>query len=199
MASGDSLDRPVLHSMQRDKRLMCTILAFSLRYLYAWTGSFVRRGGRAILVLGLASAIGCDELKRESASGAVTWQGRPLVEGRITFTPSAGEAVPVGGVITDGRYVLPNPPGLAPGEYTVRIFSRGGGAGERPRVPLMDFEHAQGGEQIPQQYNDRTTLKAQVTAGGSNTFDFDLTGTRNAPKQPGGRMTKGPKPRGPAS
>lgn len=132
-------------------------------------------------LLALAMLGGCDvgEPRQESVSGTVTWQGRPLDQGDITFSPANGAGLPVGSAIIGGAYGLPNPPGLAAGDYLVRIQSRAERATNAAGIP--DFGIADPSlsrEKIPGQYNDQTTLKAQVTAGGSNRFDFDLSGTR---------------------
>src|SRR5947207_14366077 len=71
----------------------------------------------------------------EPASGTVTWKGQPLDQGTMEFVPVGGEGLPVGALIHDGRYEVPRPPGLAPGSYQVRIFSRQGKAPARTDIP----------------------------------------------------------------
>ena len=119
-----------------------------------------------------------------SASGTVTWKGRPLEQGTIQFLPDGGQAPMVGGEIKDGQYVLPNPPGLLVGTYRVRINSRSGPAGPRD----SNLTDPRSKEQIPPEYNEKTTLKAEVIGGGSKTFAFELLdpGDRGGPL-PGGR------------
>jgi hypothetical protein len=139
-------------------------------------------------VLVLAALSGCGgEASRESVSGNVTWQGRPLDQGDITFTPAAGDGLPVGGVVAGGLYDLPNPPGLDPGDYLVRVQSRGQRAAHATGVPDFGIADPASAEKIPRRYNDETTLKARVTAGGSNRFDFDLNGTRKGAARGGTR------------
>ena len=52
-------------------------------------------------------------------TGTVTWKGQPLDQGSIQFLPEDGKGTMVGAEIRDGRYALPDPPGLAPGSYRV--------------------------------------------------------------------------------
>jgi len=124
----------------------------------------------------------------ESVSGTVTWQGKSLALGTISFVPAAGEDLSGSKVtITNGRYEFPNPPGLAPGSYKVRIHARSNSkknapVSEAPKgVPDFNPVDPLLQEQIPEKYNDETTLTAEVVKG-SNTKDFDLTGTRSAAK-----------------
>jgi hypothetical protein len=126
-----------------------------------------------------------------TVSGTVTWQGKPLPVGRITFVPAVEGEDKSGNntTITNGRYEVQDPPGLAPGSYKVRIRARGtkkqGPAGEIPK-DIPDFDPTADPllqEQIPEKYNDETTLTAEI-AQGSNTKNFDLTGTRSPEARP---------------
>jgi hypothetical protein len=130
------------------------------------------------LALTLAAA-GCGgEPRRESASGAVTLDGKPLDDGNIRFTPDAGDGLAVGSLVRDGRYSLPNPPGLAPGGYRVSITADGGSAAVAGVAPDSDLGRPGGAKgRIPARYNERTILRAEVTAGGANAFDYKLLGT----------------------
>ena len=107
-----------------------------------------------------------------SASGTVTWKGQPLDQGSIQFLPASGQGPMVGAEIRDGRYTLPNPPGLATGTYQVRINSRSGVNPTGP--PDTHLGDPKSKERIPAEYNEKTTLKAEGTGSGSKTFDFTL-------------------------
>jgi hypothetical protein len=127
--------------------------------------------------LTLVAVAGCGgESRHESVSGAVTLDGKPLDLASIEFRPEAGPGLAVGSMIEGGRYQLPNPPGLAPGRYRVRIVSVSDSA-VRPNQP-PDFDlgqpKAQKTERIPGRYHEQTTLQAEVTVG-ANSFDFPLT------------------------
>ena len=95
-------------------------------------------------------------------SGQVTFQGKPLDQGMIVFSPVDGQATLSGCPIKDGRYNVPPENGLAPGKYDVRITSSEGIA---PADPL---EMGIFTERIPPQYNSQTTLTAEVKESGEN-------------------------------
>src|SRR5262249_35255634 len=123
-----------------------------------------------------------------SVSGNVAWNGQPLDEGMIQFLSESGQGSMVGAEIRDGSYALPNPPGLAPGTYRVRINSRSGAGASPSGIPDMHLADPNSKERIPSQYNEKSTLEAEVSAGGPKTFDFDLTGqAAAAPSAPAGR------------
>jgi hypothetical protein len=121
---------------------------------------------------------GCSEksdgLPRLAVSGTVTLDGQPLPKGLIQFLPSSQQEVMSGGaVIEGGNYSIARNEGLLPGKYRVEITSSAGSEppppGEPPgpaRVTAKDV--------IPEQYNLKSTLTAEVKAGGTNTFEFPL-------------------------
>jgi hypothetical protein len=142
----------------------------------------------SLLVVGGCGGVGGVPSGESSVSGTVTWQGKPLPLGTISFVPAAGEDLSGSKTtITNGRYELPNPPGLAAGSYKVRIQARGNpkknATVSEPPKGVPDFNPVDPllQEQIPEKYNDETTLTAEL-AQGSNTKDFDLTGSRSAAK-----------------
>jgi hypothetical protein len=55
---------------------------------------------------------GCGDSRQLSVSGRVALDGKPLGDGQIAFVPASGPALPVGSLIKEGRYALPNPRGL---------------------------------------------------------------------------------------
>lgn len=130
--------------------------------------------GLASVLPALVAPVGCGEPRQESVSGRVTLDGQPLADGTIEFDPESGTGLALGGLIEEGRYALPNPPGLPPGRYSIRIRSRGGAAA-LPRKPDMDLTNPGAREQIPSRYNDATELHAGVAPGASNRFDFELS------------------------
>lgn len=127
------------------------------------------------------SLVGCnsaDGLPRESVSGTVSVEGKPLAKGLITFLPSDPD-VPTqgGGNITDGKYSIPKDQGLVPGKYKVVISA----PDDKPET-VVDKTNDMPGmpptlpkEVIPSRYNKESLLVAEVTAGGKNSFEYNLT------------------------
>ena len=108
---------------------------------------------------------------RLAVSGAVTFKGQPLDQGRIEFHPPKNNGTMSGAVIQNGRYEIPRDKGLAPATYEVRIYSydqKGGTAGAIPGEAGLGFK-----ERIAKKYNADSTLKADVKSG-QTTFDFSV-------------------------
>jgi hypothetical protein len=141
-----------------------------------------------------AAVAGCgpepDGVDRRAVSGAVTLDGKPLPKGDIVFNPT-GPGASAGGTINDGRYAIDRPLGPSAGPYQVLIYSvrptgRKVPDPEGPRGSTVD-EMA---NVIPERYNVKTGLKAEVTKDGTNRFDFDLTSAA-AKRNPGGGSRSG--------
>ena len=112
-----------------------------------------------------------------TVTGVVTMDGEPLAGVSVKFVPVGGRT---SSATTDGsgRYELTytrEVKGAEVGEHTVYITSQGSEGGGNPN------EETGGGGgavevftgTIPEKYNEKTELKATVTAG-SNTCDFPL-------------------------
>lgn len=65
----------------------------------------------------LAAAAGCQP-STASVSGSVSYNGKPIERGAITFTPSDGNGPAFGAMIEQGRYTVAK---AYPGKRTVRI------------------------------------------------------------------------------
>ena len=111
--------------------------------------------------------------KRHPVSGSVTYSGKPVVSGTITFGPTdAAKGTPDTATIgKDGSFQLER--GLAAGDYTVLITSY-----KRPIADIPPPEMAKLGDSnwaIPKKYTDVKTsdLKFTVKAQ-SNTAKFEL-------------------------
>jgi hypothetical protein len=119
--------------------------------------------GVALLILGAA---GCGSGERlASVSGSVTFEGQPIQNGYIVFEPTGGTGRPAGIAIVGGRYSL----GVAPGAHRVLItaFRPGGEVNYLGGPTQKQF--------LPEQYNAKSKLTAQVAEGKSGQFDFALT------------------------
>jgi hypothetical protein len=138
----------------------------------------IRAPFRLAVVATLATALsaGCgEEHAGSSISGQVLFQGKPLSQGTIEFSPAAGQTTMSGGEIKDGQYSIPPDKGLQPGAYDVRISSLEGGPGGPAPANEMPGEAPPPPKQlIPAQYNSKTTLKAEVKESGENKFDFTI-------------------------
>ncbi|WP_435009193.1 hypothetical protein P12x_000443 [Tundrisphaera lichenicola] len=145
----------------------------------------IRRHGTTLLLAFLATPLffslsGCDaptdDLPRQSVSGSVTLDGKPLASGSITFDPvGPGNANPVAGgaPISNGSYSLGAANGLTPGNYLVSIISGGDDAPSAAEAPGMPPRKAKK-DPIPAKYNTKSTLKVEVKAGDSSSKDFEL-------------------------
>jgi hypothetical protein len=65
----------------------------------------------------LFAAAGCGE-GGGTVSGEVTYDGQPVKNGYVSFTPADGKGAAVGGPITDGRYSVEKVP---PGKKVVKV------------------------------------------------------------------------------
>jgi hypothetical protein len=148
------------------------------------------RAGRfvALLVCGSITLGGCgksgDELPRQPVSGSVTLDGKPLERGTISFQPSTGLPTAAGVPISGGSYSISRDEGLVPGSYKVAISStpEGGPAKIDPATgtpPPPGQPTPPPRELLPKQYNEATTLVAEVKEG-NNTFNYEL---KSAPKK----------------
>lgn len=138
----------------------------------------------ASLVLGLGMLAGCESSGPTTIEvrGTVTFQGRPLEGGSITFQPinvsDGGPMRPaVGDIEADGTYTLTTfkkGDGVPPGEYAVAITSLIGAP------PASEWEEAppKRESRIPLKFNqaDTSGLTASVpeNSRGTLTIDFPL-------------------------
>ena len=125
-----------------------------------------------LVVCCLVLCCGCgSEGKRRALSGSVTFQGKPLEHGNITFLTASGPAG--GALIRAGRYDVPASQGLEPGSYRVMISAPVPG-GVRSPEEIAAGASPRAKEQLPAKYNTATTLTVDVKASGTNQFDFNL-------------------------
>jgi len=134
-----------------------------------------------LLVLIAAVCGGCgggDEQlkKRGSVTGMVTFDGQPLATGRITFTAKGKEGGVTGAEIENGVYEIPREKGPVAGSHQVSITSPQKTGQQIPAVmpakegTMIDVVV----ESIPDKYNTRTTLTAEIKAGENLAVNFDL-------------------------
>lgn len=107
-----------------------------------------------------------DDFPRQSISGLIRLDGRPLPHGIVHYYPRGGgghRPVVVGGaMVRNGRFSIPREFGLIPGKYTVAVFSAI--TTERKRgndsVPGNATTAAQ--EMIPAKYNSQSSLEIEI-------------------------------------
>lgn len=112
-----------------------------------------------------------------TVKGSVSLDGKPVSSGQIIFNDVAGNEKAYAGVIKDGAFSFPSTVGQkkvsisSPQEIAGSSIIVGGTPGdpvsaENPAPDIL--------ESIPPQYNESTTLTADVTSSGDNTFPFEL-------------------------
>ena len=130
-----------------------------------------------MLLLCLVAVVGCgDNGGRVPVTGMVTFDGKPLENGNITFGGDQGAAGI--GQIVNGNFSLSETAeedGVLPGSYTVII---GSWFEERGSV-RDDGSFSPGKTRIPLIYlePEKSGLKAEVKSGEKNHFTFDLKST----------------------
>jgi hypothetical protein len=121
----------------------------------------------ALLAFGMAFvAAGCGKSGPQmmEVTGTVKYDGQPVAEGDISFIPEDKSVGGEGGKIKDGRYTLK----VKEGKNKVQIFASRGVPGKKGPMGEDLVE-----QYIPEKYNDKTELTADVSSG-KKEFNFDL-------------------------
>ena len=114
----------------------------------------------------LCGAFGCGTDGMVVASGSVTFDGRPLMDGAISFYPSDKGVAPQGGRIRDSSFQLR----CRPGKYRVEILASRPKEGAKEASPGMTPLE----QYIPARYNDASSLEVEVSTKSRQEFTFDL-------------------------
>ena len=128
-----------------------------------------------LAAVALAGA-GCGgQLNRQPVSGTVTYKGKPIVRGSVTFAPQGGGPTFVTAPIEDGKFSLGKDEGPVPGRYQVRFEAYdkllyGPAIAGDPAPPPKKLDQ----EPLPAKYGAQSTLEKEIKAGEPNVFDFDL-------------------------
>lgn len=124
----------------------------------------------SLLLLMLVGCMGSsDDLV--SVSGNVSFDGEPISEGRIQFRMNDGDRKAYSGQIIDGSYLVRVEPGPAKVEVRASRLIPGKMDESNPDDPQPVGEMY-----IPEKYNSRTELTAQIERP-SSTEDFALRGS----------------------
>lgn len=130
------------------------------------TAGIRRYAGVIVLSLGIAVVPGCgggDRPPLGRVHGRITLDGKPLVHASVDFVPQGGGRAATGDTDAAGDYELKyirDIMGAKVGAHTVRVNGGRDAAGAATTVP--------------DRYNVKSTLKAEVAAG-DNVINFDLT------------------------
>ncbi|QDT25923.1 hypothetical protein Pan153_26280 [Gimesia panareensis] len=104
-------------------------------------------------------------------TGKVTVDGEPLAEGNVIFRDAEGKAASGAGKIEQGTFSFETVAGKKAVVITANREIPGktvaGGAPDEPPVPAVE-------QYLPAEYNEKTTLEAEVSEAGPNEFTFEL-------------------------
>ena len=114
----------------------------------------------------LCATLGCGSDGMVVVSGSVTFDGQPLADGAVSFSPADKSVAPQGGRIRDGRFQLR----CRPGKYRIEILA------SRPKKEAKELTPGMTPleQYIPAHYNDATSLEAEVSTKSRQEFTFDL-------------------------
>lgn len=128
---------------------------------------------------------GDPEPARAAVEGVVTVDGQKLKEGVVRFIPSAtgkSMAPAVQAIVKDGAFRLPRSEGPILGKHRVEIESTGHYGfeidDEAAYAKAFQEKNVQAlpPNPIPEMYNNKSTLTAEVKPDGENKFEFPLQG-----------------------
>lgn len=119
----------------------------------------------AAVPFALVLLAGCGGPTQSEVSGTVLMDGAPLPEGEIIFAAPDNKTTPEAGTIKDGKYSLK----VLPGSKKVQIkASRQVGKPD----PVMGMAAKEA--MIGPEFNDQTTLSAEIKAGKNEGVDFQV-------------------------
>lgn len=137
----------------------------------------------ALALIALAAGCGpADPYARVRVSGQVVVDGKPLEQGEIGFVPTR-DGPSAHGPVAAGRYDIARADGPAAGPYRVEVRSirptgRTVPDRDNPGQTMPETRDA-----IPDRFNLRSELKAEVQPGADQSFDFTID-TTTAPRRP---------------
>ena len=129
----------------------------------------------------IAAVSGCGEVEgRFAVGGSVSYDGKPIPEGTISFVPPDVQTRQAAGTeISNGAYAIAKAEGLEPGDYRVVIYA------ERPSGRKIEADEGSSEmidepeQYIPPMYNALTKLTVEISADRSDlNFDLEAPPTR---------------------
>lgn len=134
----------------------------------------------AVLVAAPLFVAGCGQ-PAAVVEGTVTFEGKPVPEGSISFEAPDGSIPTFGGAIKDGAYRVEVPAG-GPARRVVRVVaSRLTGRKVPAGPPFPPGTMLDEIERAPARYNDRSTLETDLRPGEVTRFDVDIQPDRPKP------------------
>jgi hypothetical protein len=122
---------------------------------------------RIACLLALTAICGCGRTTDDvEITGTATWNGSPLNYASVIFYSTNPQVAAVGGTIIKGKFKVR----LKPGQVRVAVEAV---RNTNKRDPIDNLPLAE--MYIPDRYNSKTQLTAEVTRDGDNHFDFALT------------------------
>ncbi len=114
----------------------------------------------------LLISLGCNSAETPAeVSGTVLLGSEPLAEGNIIFEALDKSTAPGAGIIKDGKYTIQ----VLPGSKKVKIQASKAGTKIDPVMKSAMPESILGPE-----FNDKTTLKAEIKPGKNEKIDFQV-------------------------
>jgi hypothetical protein len=114
----------------------------------------------------LMISLGCNSTETPAeVSGTVLLGSEPLAEGNIIFEALDKSTAPGAGIIKDGKYTIQ----VLPGSKKVKIQASKPGTKVDPVMKSAMPESILGPE-----FNDKTTLKAEIKPGKNEKIDFQV-------------------------
>ena len=114
----------------------------------------------------LLISLGCNSAETPAeVSGTVLFGSEPLAEGNIIFEALDKSTAPGAGIIKDGKYTIQ----VLPGSKKVKIQASKPGTKVDPVMKSAMPESILGPE-----FNDKTTLKAEIKPGKNEKIDFQV-------------------------
>lgn len=114
----------------------------------------------------LLISLGCNSAETPAeVSGTVLLGSEPLAEGNIIFEALDKSTAPGAGIIKDGKYTIQ----VLPGSKKVKIQASKSGTKVDPVMKSAMPESILGPE-----FNDKTTLKAEIKPGKNEKIDFQV-------------------------
>ncbi len=118
----------------------------------------------------LLISLGCNSAETPAeVSGTVLLGSEPLAEGNIIFEALDKSTAPGAGIIKDGKYTIQ----VLPGSKKVKIQASKPGTKIDPVMKSAMPESILGPE-----FNDKTTLKAEIKPGKNEKIDFQVNQMR---------------------